>query len=87
MLSLQLGVGYLYYPFVIVQYYKIRKKFFAHDEEERCHDGDLVYIESCPPISKHKHFNVVRIIERAPQLTDSTTTKDTSVKHKDAIPS
>ncbi|XP_065888764.1 small ribosomal subunit protein uS17m-like [Dysidea avara] len=70
----------------VLKYYKIRKKFFAHDEKERCRDGDLVYIESCPPISKHKHFNVVRIVERAPQLTDNIASKDTSLKHKDDTP-
>jgi len=62
----------------VVQYYKIRKKFLAHDEEEKCRDGDLVYIEECPPISKRKHFNVIKIVERAPQLNDNTTTTTTS---------
>lgn len=59
---------------MFLQYYKTRRKFLAHDEQERCHEGDLVYIQSCRPISKCKAFNVTRIVERAPQLGDKANT-------------
>ena len=36
------------------------KKYAAHDEENRCHTGDAVRIEESRPISKRKHWVVVR---------------------------
>lgn len=36
------------------------KKYKAHDQENLCHVGDVVRIRECPPISKDKHWNVVR---------------------------
>jgi small subunit ribosomal protein S17 len=38
----------------------------AHDEEGTCREGDSVAIVECRPISKHKAWRVVEIIERAP---------------------
>jgi small subunit ribosomal protein S17 len=38
----------------------------AHDEEGTCREGDTVAIVECRPISKHKAWRVVEIIERAP---------------------
>lgn len=58
----------------VLQYYKTRKKFLAHDELQKCCDGDLVYIQACRPISKRKAFNVTKIIERAPQINEKTNT-------------
>lgn len=43
---------------------KYTKKFFAHDESEVCHEGDLVMIVPCHRISRHKHFIVHEIIKR-----------------------
>ena len=36
------------------------KKYKAHDPENLCQMGDVVRIRECPPISKDKHWNVVR---------------------------
>ena len=36
------------------------KKFHAHDEEETSKVGDLVFIEECRPISKNKHWMVLK---------------------------
>jgi small subunit ribosomal protein S17 len=53
---------------------KIRKrlrytrKFFAHDEQEVAHAGDLVMITPCHRISKHKHFMLREIIRAKGQL-------------------
>ena len=36
------------------------KKYKAHDPGNQCQMGDVVRIRECPPISKDKHWNVVR---------------------------
>lgn len=41
------------------------RKFVVHDEKNSCKVGDKVQIRECRPISKSKHFRVVRVIERA----------------------
>ena len=41
-----------------------RKKYQAHDETNVCALGDTVLIEECRPLSKHKHWRVLRIVER-----------------------
>ncbi len=45
--------------------YKSTKKFKAHDEKNECNIGDTVEIMETRPLSKDKHFRLVRIIERA----------------------
>ena len=47
------------------------KKFMAHDEEETCRIGDRIKIEETRPLSRHKRWKVVEIIERAPVLGGS----------------
>lgn len=44
------------------------KNYMAHDEEESCRIGDRVRIEETRPLSRHKRWKVVEIIERAPVL-------------------
>lgn len=41
------------------------KKFLCHDENSISGLGDTVRIMECRPMSKHKHWRVVEIIERA----------------------
>ena len=41
------------------KYYKINKKYKAHDEENKFHVGDKVEIMETKPISKDKKFKVV----------------------------
>jgi len=36
------------------------KKYKAHDSENQCRMGDVVKIRECPPVSKDKHWNVVK---------------------------
>ncbi len=43
-------------------------KFYAHDEENSCREGDLVRIEETRPLSKTKRWIVRDILERAVQL-------------------
>jgi small subunit ribosomal protein S17 len=47
------------------KYIKRSTKMMAHDEQNTCHEGDLVSITSCRPISKNKTFKLVEILESA----------------------
>ena len=41
------------------------KKYHAHDEKGDYHEGDLVEIEECRPISKSKAWRVTKLLEKA----------------------
>ena len=41
------------------------KKYHAHDENGDCHEGDLVEIEECRPLSKTKAWRVTKLLEKA----------------------
>ncbi|MCH8946379.1 MAG: 30S ribosomal protein S17 [Candidatus Acidiferrales bacterium] len=43
----------------------VRKKFYAHDEQNQAHTGDVVRIEETRPLSKLKRWRLIEIIERA----------------------
>jgi small subunit ribosomal protein S17 len=45
-----------------------RRKFQVHDPKDETKSGDLVEIAECRPISKTKHWRLVRVIEAAPQV-------------------
>lgn len=38
-------------------------KIHAHDDGNQCHEGDVVTIEECRPISKTKAWRLVEVIE------------------------
>ena len=42
-----------------------RTKIKAHDEQNTCNEGDIVTITQCRPISRHKSWTLVEVIERA----------------------
>jgi len=44
---------------------RLSKKYHAHDEENACHEGDMVVIEETRPLSKTKSWTVVRVLEQA----------------------
>ena len=44
---------------------KYSKKYTAHDEKNEAKKGDRVLIAETRPLSKTKHFRLVRIIEKA----------------------
>ena len=49
-------------------YGKIKKKTYklkAHDENNECKVGDKVKVMETRPLSKDKHFRLVKIIEKA----------------------
>nr|AKQ05305.1 30S ribosomal protein S17, small subunit ribosomal protein S17 [uncultured Nitrospirae bacterium Rifle_16ft_4_minimus_24026] len=41
----------------------MRTKFKAHDEDNKCHEGDKVKIIETRPLSKDKHWKVIDILE------------------------
>jgi small subunit ribosomal protein S17 len=47
---------------------KKRKKFHAHDEEGSAKMGDIVRITECRPLSRMKHWRLVEVVRRAPQV-------------------
>lgn len=44
---------------------KYSTKFKAHDENNEAHTGDLVEVMETRPLSKDKHFRLIRVIEKA----------------------
>ncbi|MEW5770698.1 MAG: 30S ribosomal protein S17 [Pseudomonadota bacterium] len=44
---------------------RLSKKYHAHDENNEFHDGDVVVIEECRPLSKTKAWKVARLVEKA----------------------
>ena len=50
------------------KYVKRKKKFHAHDEGNEYRKNDVVEIRACRPRSKTKRWEVVRLIERPPEV-------------------
>lgn len=50
------------------KYVRRRTKLHAHDEKNESHEGDLVMIEQCRPLSKTKSWRLVKVLERAPEV-------------------
>jgi small subunit ribosomal protein S17 len=42
-----------------------RSKIKAHDEQNSCQEGDMVVIKQCRPLSRHKSWTLVEIVQRA----------------------
>lgn len=47
------------------KFIKRTSKFFAHDEKNDAHTGDLVRISETRPLSKNKCWRLVAVIEKA----------------------
>ena len=47
------------------KYQRRTTKFFAHDENNECREGDIVAIAECRPLSRHKNWRLVKIVSRA----------------------
>ncbi|HEY6021235.1 MAG TPA: 30S ribosomal protein S17 [Candidatus Paceibacterota bacterium] len=43
---------------------RVSKKYHAHDENNECHEGDVVMIEECRPIAKTKSWRVSKLVEK-----------------------
>jgi small subunit ribosomal protein S17 len=46
------------------KYVRRQKKYMAHDAENSCDIGDLVLIEECRPMSRHKRWRVVKTVRK-----------------------
>ena len=44
---------------------RLSKKYHAHDENNEFHQGDIVMIEECRPLSRTKSWSVARLLQRA----------------------
>jgi small subunit ribosomal protein S17 len=47
------------------KYVRRTTKLLAHDENSESHVGDLVTITPCRPLSRHKSWRLVQVIEKA----------------------
>jgi small subunit ribosomal protein S17 len=47
------------------KYVTLSKKYHAHDENGDYHEGDLVEIEECRPLSKTKAWRVTKLLEKS----------------------
>lgn len=47
------------------KYQRRTTQFLAHDENNESREGDLVAIEECRPLSRHKSWRLVKIVQRA----------------------
>ncbi|HRX71907.1 MAG: 30S ribosomal protein S17 [Candidatus Competibacteraceae bacterium] len=47
------------------KYIRRSTKLHVHDELNECHEGDLVAIKQCRPLSKTKSWMLVSVINRA----------------------
>jgi len=48
-------------------YHKVirrRKHYMAHDEENAARPGDVVVIEECRPLSRHKRWRIIEWVKR-----------------------
>jgi len=51
----------------------IRKKFYAHDEKNEAHVGDVVRIEETRPLSKLKRWKLKDIVRKAALVPEAAT--------------
>jgi small subunit ribosomal protein S17 len=51
-------------------------KFYAHDEENTAHVGDVVRIEETRPLSRLKRWRLVEILRRAALVGPETSTPE-----------
>jgi small subunit ribosomal protein S17 len=53
------------------KYIRRTTKFLAHDENNEGKAGDTVTIEECRPLSRHKNWRLVKVVNRAAQSGDA----------------
>ena len=46
------------------KYIRRSTKVHAHDEKNKCREGDKVIIEECRPLSKNKSWRLVKVLDR-----------------------
>ncbi len=57
------------------------KKYMAHDEFNRCKEGDVVLIEETRPLSKRKRWRVVEILEAGKVLEKEEASNDSDANN------
>ncbi len=50
---------------------RVTKRFKAHDEENRCHVGDVVRIIESRPLSREKRWVVTEILSRGEEIIEA----------------
>jgi len=45
--------------------YRTTKKYYVHDEENQCNQGDRITISETRPLSKKKRWRILDIVQRA----------------------
>lgn len=55
------------------KYIRRSTRLLAHDENSESREGDIVAIEQCRPLSRHKSFRLVRVISRAESTAKEAT--------------
>ena len=50
------------------KYQRRSTQLLAHDENNESREGDVVAIEECRPLSRHKSWRLVKVVSRAVQL-------------------
>ena len=45
--------------------YRTSKKYYVHDEENQCNEGDKITISETRPLSKTKRWRVLDVVKRA----------------------
>jgi small subunit ribosomal protein S17 len=54
----------------------IRKKFYAHDEKNQAHVGDVVSIEESRPLSRLKRWTLKEIVRKTALVPETTVDAD-----------
>jgi small subunit ribosomal protein S17 len=54
------------------KYQRRTTQLLAHDENNESRAGDLVAIEECRPLSRHKSWRLVKVLQRAPQTEQAS---------------
>jgi len=54
------------------KYQRRTTNFLAHDENNESREGDVVAIEECRPLSRHKSWRLVKVVSRAAQTEEAT---------------
>src|SRR5687768_17279805 len=56
------------------KYQRRTTQLLAHDENGESRTGDLVEIEACRPLSRHKSWRLLKVLERVAQTDQVTET-------------
>lgn len=62
-----------------------RSRFYAHDENNESHEGDLVEIISTRPLSRLKRWRVVRVLKAAQRLSTETAAAAAKIEQEGAV--